>query len=642
MADAAATKSSGAETGRGSPRHGPPLSDRLLRALDPRLRLAAAVGWSIALVSLAVALFVGLLTMREAREALEREIGQLYATHAQRLIDTIDTNLAGRREWIAASAKLIGFRDGDLSGPDSERALNDLKTALKEVEWAGIVDLNGVVAAGTDGLLVGRSVGSRPWYTGAFVGPYIGDVQSELLLDQALPPTRNGEPRRFVELSAPILDRAGNIRGVLAVTLGWSWIESLQRGTLAALKDRPNAEILLLGIDGTVLFGSQQTPRRSQIDLSAYPFGTSHRVDRGLLAGVARSTGFTDFPGLGWSVMVREPAALAFRTADRASFSIFAAIALGGLVATLVSVLITGRIMRRLAAVAEAADDLRTGRKTQFEAPASLDEAGRIGRSIASLIGTLQQANAELSVINEALDARVAERTREIERLSNEARAAALVRERLRISRDLHDTVAHTLLGLLTQIRLIRRLADADPSRLPDEIRHAEEAAQEGLAHARSAVSQLRYSPVRDDGFGPALRRLVSLLQDRTASQLVLVVAEDVETLTGQAAETLYRMIEEALRNAIRHAGATTIHVDVATGRLPGEDPAGDGNRLWTTVCDDGRGFDIGADPSDHFGLLGLREQAELIGAELSIDSAPGRGARIAIGLPLVGLKVGA
>ncbi|QCG89005.1 HAMP domain-containing protein [Azospirillum sp. TSH100] len=631
-------------------RSSPPVFVRIMRELDPRLRLAAAVGWSIALVSLAVALVVGLLTMREAREALEREIGQLYATHAQRLIDTIDTNLAGRRDWIAASAKLVGFRDGDLSGPDRQQALTDLKAALNEVEWAGIVDLNGVVVAGTDGLLVGRSVGSRPWYTGAFVGPYIGDVQNELLLDQALPPTRNGEPRRFVELSAPILDRAGNIRGVLAVTLGWSWIEALQRGTLAALRDRPSAEILLLGIDGTVLFGSPQTPRRSQIDLSAYPFGTSHRVDRGLLAGLARSTGFADFPGLGWSVMVREPAALAFRAADRASLSIFAAIALGGLVATLVSVLVTGRIMRRLAAVAAAADDLRTGRKTQFEAPGSddvaggkggsRDEAGRIGRSIASLIGTLQQANADLSAVNEVLDARVAERTREIERLSNEARAAALVRERLRISRDLHDTVAHTLLGLLTQIRLIRRLAEADPSRLPAEIRHAEAAAQEGLVHARSAVSQLRYSPVRDDGFGPALRRLVSLLQDRTASRLVLTVAAEVEALTGQTAETLYRMIEEALRNAVRHADAATIHVEVAVDRMSGMDPNGGEGGLVTIVRDDGRGFDVVANPSDHFGLIGLREQAELIDAGLSVDSTPGQGTCVTISMPLASLGI--
>ena len=97
----------------------PPALRRVLRALDPRLRLAAAVGWSIALVSLAMALLVGFWTMREAREALEREIGQLYATHAQRLIDTIDTNLAGRREWVAASATLIGVRDGDLTGPST-------------------------------------------------------------------------------------------------------------------------------------------------------------------------------------------------------------------------------------------------------------------------------------------------------------------------------------------------------------------------------------------------------------------------------------------------------------------------------------------------------------------------------------------
>jgi len=594
---------------------------RLLRAFDPRWRLAAAVGWSIALVSLAVALFVGFWTMREARDALEREIGLLYATHAQRLIDTIDTNLAGRREWVAASATLIGVREGGLAGSETDRALTDLKGALGEIEWAGIIDLNGTVVAGTGGILVGQSVVLRPWYTGAFLGPYVGDTHRELQLDRLLPPMRNGEPRRFVDLSAPILDRAGDIRGVLAVTLGWSWIEALQRGTLATLKDRPGAEVLLLGIDGTVLFGSRQTPRGTRIDLSAHPFGTTHSVEGGLLSGIARSSGFADFPGLGWSVMVREPVATAFRTADRASVSIFTAIALGGLFATLASVLVTSRIMQRLTAMAEAADDLRTGRKTGFEGPTGRDEAGRIGRSIASLVGTLQQANADLSAINEELDARVEERTREIERLSHETRAAAIVRERLRISRDLHDTVAHTLLGLLTQIRLIRKLVEADPSRLPEEIRRADEAAQEGLAHARSAVSQLRYSPVRDDGFGPALRRLVALMQDRTASRLSLAIDERAEPLTGQTAETLYRMIEEALRNAVRHADAPGIAVAVSVAESS-DGPAA----LRATVRDDGRGFDPNADQANHFGLLGLREQAELIGAALSVESAPGRG----------------
>ncbi|MFD1627437.1 histidine kinase [Azospirillum griseum] len=602
---------------------------RVLRALDPRWRLAAAIGWSIALVSLAVALFVGFWTMRDARTALEREIGLLYATHAQRLIDTIDTNLAGRREWVAASATLIGVRDGALGGPEADRALRDLKGALGEIEWVGIIDLSGTVVAGTDGILVGQSVSARPWFTGAFLGPYIGDVHRELLLDRLLPPLRNGEPRRFVELSAPIHDRAGNIRGVLAVTLGWSWIEALQRGTLATLKDRPGAEVLLLGIDGTVLHGSDHTPRGGRVDLSALPFATGHSVEDGRLSGLARSGGFADFPGLGWSVMVREPVATAFRTADRASVSIFTAIALGGLVATLASVVIASGIMRRLQRLAEAADALRTGRTTGFVGPRGRDEAGRIGRSIASLVHTLQQANADLSSINERLDARVEERTREIERLSHETRAAAIVRERLRISRDLHDTVAHTLLGLLTQIRLIRKLVEVDPSRLPDEIRRADEAAQEGLAHARSAVSQLRYSPVRDDGFGPALARLVAQIQDRTASILSLKVAEAADAMTGQTAETLYRMIEEALRNAVRHANAPGIAVTVVCG----EERDGEAPGLVVTVRDDGDGFDPLADQANHFGLLGLREQADLIGAALSVESAPGAGTRVTIRL---------
>lgn len=593
----------------------PPIR-RWLRAIDPRWRLAAAVGWAMALVSLAMALFVGLWTMREAREALEREIGLLYATHAQRLIDTIDTNLTGRREWVAASASLIGVREGALAGAQAERALADLKAALHEVEWAGIVDLNGIVVAGTEDRMRGQSVALRPWYTGAFLGAYVGDIHAELLLDRLLPRNRDGEPRRFVDLSAPIIDRTGDIRGVLVVSLGWSWIEGLQRGTLATLKDRTAAEVLLLGIDGTVVVGSRETPRGSRIDLSRYVFGAPYTVTEGQLTGIARSGGFADFAGLGWSVMVREPVASAFRTADNASLSIFGAIAGGGVLATVASAWIASRIMRRLRLLAEAADDLRAGRAQTFAAPDGNDEAGRIGRSIASLVGTLQRANS-------ALDARVAERTREIERLSEESRSAAIVRERLRISRDLHDTVAHTMLALLTQIRLIRKLAAVDPSRLPDELQRAEDAAHEGLDHARTAVSHLRYSPVRDDGFANALRRLAARTQDRTPARLTLELGHGIEELgSGPLPETLYRLIEEALRNAVRHADAAAITVAAAV------DEAG---TFTAEVRDNGCGFDPMAGQADRFGLTGVHEQADLIGATVAVDSAPGCGTRVRI-----------
>ena len=89
---------------------------RLLQMLDPRQRLAVALGWSITLISLVLAAATGLWTVSATRNAIEAEIGQLYSSHARRLIETIDANLAGRRQWIAATGRLLGASPTAFSG----------------------------------------------------------------------------------------------------------------------------------------------------------------------------------------------------------------------------------------------------------------------------------------------------------------------------------------------------------------------------------------------------------------------------------------------------------------------------------------------------------------------------------------------
>ena len=85
----------------------------------------------------------------------------------------------------------------------------------------------------------------------------------------------------------------------------------------------------------------------------------------------------------------------------------------------------------------------------------------------------------------------------------------------------------------------------------------------------------------------------------------------------------MFRIVEEALRNVERHARARTIEVELA------HDGGDTGGRFTVRVCDDGLGFDPEAPAAGHFGLVGMREQAALIGAELKLDSAPGQGTRV-------------
>ncbi len=98
--------------------------------------------------------------------------------------------------------------------------------------------------------------------------------------------------------------------------------------------------------------------------------------------------------------------------------------------------------------------------------PAGRNEAARLGRALDELLTSLQRERSALQTLNAELDQRVAARTREIERLAEQARYAAVVRERLKIARDLHDTLAHSMMAMLTEIRLLKRAFGDQPRRL--------------------------------------------------------------------------------------------------------------------------------------------------------------------------------
>ncbi len=161
------------------------------------------------------------------------------------------------------------------------------------------------------------------------------------------------------------------------------------------------------------------------------------------------------------------------------------------------------------------------------------------------------------------------------------------------------------------------------------ELALAEEAAHEGLAQARAAVGELRYQALGEEGLGPALERLTARLRAKTSLKITLHVDPAAAGLEDETAEVLYRIAEEALRNVERHSAAERVDVNVRV-----DHPDGVG-RLALTVADDGAGFDPGAVPGGHYGLLGMREQAALIGAELHVDSAPGQGTRVSVSVPV-------
>ena len=181
------------------------------------------------------------------------------------------------------------------------------------------------------------------------------------------------------------------------------------------------------------------------------------------------------------------------------------------------------------------------------------------------------------------------------------------------------------MMAMLSEIRFLRRLQARDPAAVVEELARAEKLAHEGLQEARSAITQMRVTAVRETGLGPALAVEFERFINRTGLTGDFSADVTAARFGDERAETILRMAQEALRNVERHARATHVVVRLQSTR----------EALEFRIEDDGVGFDPQALRPGHYGIVGLREQAELIGAELRIDSQPGAGTRLCISLSL-------
>jgi signal transduction histidine kinase len=195
----------------------------------------------------------------------------------------------------------------------------------------------------------------------------------------------------------------------------------------------------------------------------------------------------------------------------------------------------------------------------------------------------------------------------------------AVSRERNRLARELHDTLAHSLSALTVQLEALRTLLRNDPERAEAVVEDLASLARRGLEDSRQAIQALRREPVEVLGLENTLRDKLQAFQARTGIPAVLTVAGGEVDLTIEEARALYRIADEALANVERHAAAGEVQVRLACGA----------DRVDLAIRDDGVGFDPAAVDSDHFGLTGMRERASMVGATLDIRSRPGAGTEV-------------
>jgi signal transduction histidine kinase len=197
--------------------------------------------------------------------------------------------------------------------------------------------------------------------------------------------------------------------------------------------------------------------------------------------------------------------------------------------------------------------------------------------------------------------------------------------ERRRWARELHDETLQGLGGL--QMLLSSALRAADPERLQGAVRDAVQQIGIEVANLRSLIAELRPPALDEIGLVPAIETLaqrVATNEGMTVETNIALSLEDADRLAPEAESTVYRLVQEALTNIGKHAGAGRVEIELLKQR---------GEAVSVSIKDDGCGFDPAA-PAAGFGLVGMRERVTLVGGSVDIESAEGSGTIVRAVIP--------
>jgi two-component system, NarL family, sensor histidine kinase LiaS len=273
-------------------------------------------------------------------------------------------------------------------------------------------------------------------------------------------------------------------------------------------------------------------------------------------------------------------------------------------------------ISRRVKRLADASAALAAGDLQRRVEDRSADEIGQLARQFNTMAEQLESNVRALRLL--------AERNAQ---LAEQAAHLATIEERNRLARDLHDSVSQELFSLTMLAGAARRTLERSPELAVEQLGEIQASAQRALHETRSLIFALRPAALGDRGLAPALRDLAAAVEERQGVRVELAISGE-RRLPLEHEQALFRIVQEALANVVRHSGAPAATVTLCYAD----------DRVELDVRDDGRGFDLGRPRSARsVGLASMAERAEALGGTMRIESAAGEGTTVRVALPTAG-----
>lgn len=325
----------------------------LKKRLNPRLYLAAAIGWAVFGVVTLAALIAAHLAAGQAERRARSDAEGLLAEFATQVRDALPMNLETRRSLLQALAEqLVASRVQNLNY--LQDALEATRARYPEYMWIGVIDGSGRI-----GIEAGDH-SARLDAVGAFKQgrqqPFVSDSHAAHASASGSSSGNDPPPSRYIEIAVPS-DPSTNKGGVIGAAISWSWIEKLLLKMRDAFNQHRELEVMLADREGSILAGPGNWVGKK---LSL----TTDVTEGGLyVAGRRARLRLAEGLGLDWTVVVRQRAEQALAPVRATRRSVFLIVFVAGLAAALAAVQVTRLLTRRLAALAHEAEAVQQGRQ---------------------------------------------------------------------------------------------------------------------------------------------------------------------------------------------------------------------------------------------------------------------------------------
>lgn len=526
---------------------GPRVRGLIERLRPRRAGLRAWLGLSYGLLAVLLVGVLSVLVERAASDELEHDIGLRLAANAGALAERMDEGLYERLNDMRTLSLQPGIAEPE-ANQETLRAMFDMmQLTYRDYAWIGIADATGVVRVASRGMLEGENVSARPWFKAGLRDPFVGDIRDAVLLQKYIDSPAD-DPLRLIDVAAPVHDDFGVPVGVVGAHLSSEWAERLRRDLIAGQIGRDPVEVFVLNNDGMVVLGPEGWRDRllevsSGRAVRAGPPGFVLETwpdGRDYLTGYARTRGRPLFESLGWAVLVRKDAELAFAPVADLRRQIWLVSVALTLVFLLVAFLLARQIGTPLQALAAAARRLQAGEPdATFPPERGYREARELTGALRGLVEELTAHERELTALTQQLEQRVRERTVELSEANAQLEVLAMT---------------DGLTGLANRRHFGDQLA-----------REVIRCGEKGKPLALVTMDIDHFKVINDTHGHPAgdavLRRVAMLLEEnvRGGDLLARVGGEEFAVLALEAPMSEAMPLAERLRACIENAGPISV-----------------------------------------------------------------------------------